>query len=75
MAVAAHALHSYAHHTTTGWNLATIALTWAGVLVMVAVMVWSLRRQQRCLETESVGEVPDQALRSVTSWRCRLRAQ
>ena len=75
MAVAAHALLSYALRTTTSWNLATIALTWAGVLVMVAVMFWSLRRQRRCLETELVSEVPDEVLHSVTSWRGRTRAQ
>jgi RsiW-degrading membrane proteinase PrsW (M82 family) len=75
LAVAAHALHSSALRTATGWNLATIVLTWAGVLVMVAVIVWSLRRQRRCLETELVGEVPDEVLHSVTSWRGRTRAQ
>lgn len=75
LAVAAHALHSYALRTTTGLNLATIVLTWARVLAMLAVMVWSLRRQRQCLATELVGEVPDEVLYSVISWRGRLRAQ
>jgi len=75
LAVATHALHSLALRSTIGWNLLTLAVTWAGVVVMVVVMVWSLGRQRRCLATELPGEVPDEVLRSLIMRGGRWRAQ
>ncbi len=75
LAVAVHALHNLALHNLTGWNLLTVAMTWAGVLVMVVVMAWSLRRQRRCLATELVGEVPEALYHMVIMPGDRIRAQ
>ncbi len=59
LAVATRAFHNLAIDSTTGWSLQTIAVTWAGLLVIVAVMVWSLHQRRRCLAVELAGEVPD----------------
>jgi RsiW-degrading membrane proteinase PrsW (M82 family) len=75
LAVAAHALHNLALRSTTGWNLPSLALTWAGMLVMVVVMTWSLRRQRRCLAAELAGEIPGTLHRTLIAPADRIRAQ
>jgi RsiW-degrading membrane proteinase PrsW (M82 family) len=75
LAVAAHALHNLALRNTTGWNLGTLAMTWAGVLVMIVVVVWSLRRQRRCLAVELAGEIPERLQRTLITPGERIRAQ
>ncbi len=75
LAVAAHAFHSLALRSATGWNLTTVTATWAGVLVMVVVMVWSLRQQRCCLETELVDEVSEALYLAVLMPSDRIRAQ
>jgi RsiW-degrading membrane proteinase PrsW (M82 family) len=75
LAVATHALHGAALRTTTGWNLLSLAMLWAGALVIGVAMVWSLRRQRRCLAAELVGEIPEVLRRTLIMPAARLRAQ
>ena len=75
LAVAIHALHKLAMRNALGLNLLTVVATWAGVLVIVAVMVWSLRRQRKCLATELVDEVPEAVYQTLTIRGGRSRAQ
>jgi hypothetical protein len=75
MAVVAHALHNLALRSTTGWNLGTLAMTWAGMLVMMVVVVWSLRRQRRCLAAELAGEIPENLRRTLIAPGERIRIQ
>jgi RsiW-degrading membrane proteinase PrsW (M82 family) len=75
LAVVSHALHNLAIRNAVGLNPLTMAATWAGVLVIVVVIVWSLKRQQRCLVTELVSEVPDEVYRTLTIRGGRSRAQ
>jgi len=60
LALAIHSLHNIAVQYMVGLNLVTVALTWAGVLVMIVLISWSIRLEKNCLETELVGEVPDE---------------
>jgi RsiW-degrading membrane proteinase PrsW (M82 family) len=75
LAVVSHALHNLAIRNAVGLNPLTMAATWAGVLVIVVVIVWSLKRQQRCLVAELVSEVPDEVYRTLTIRGGRSRAQ
>jgi hypothetical protein len=75
LAVGCHALHNLAIHRTIGLNPLTVAVTWVGVLLIVLVIVWSLRRQQRSLAAELAGEVPDEVYRALTVRGGRERAQ
>jgi hypothetical protein len=54
-----------------GLNLLTIFLPWIGVLVIIIVMVWSLRRQKRTLEIELVGEIPEDLKKTLVDRRLR----
>jgi hypothetical protein len=56
-----------------GFNILTIILPWIGVLVIIVVMVWSLRRQKRTLEIELVGEIPDDLHNTLVNRRLRSR--
>jgi RsiW-degrading membrane proteinase PrsW (M82 family) len=58
LAIAIHAFHNLAMDSTMGWNLGTLVVTWAGLTVIIGVMVWSVRDQRRCLMAELAGEVP-----------------
>jgi RsiW-degrading membrane proteinase PrsW (M82 family) len=75
LAVVSHALHNLAIRNAVGLNPLTVAATWAGVLVIVVVIFWSLKRQRRCLVTELVGEVPDEVYRTLTIRGGRTQAQ
>ena len=75
LAVVVHALHNLVVHNAIGLNPLTVASTWAGVLVIVVVVVWSLRRQRQWLATELAGEVPDELYRTLTVRGGRERAQ
>jgi hypothetical protein len=78
LAVVTQAVHNLAIDNTTGWNLRTLALTWAGFLVLLAVAVWSLRQQRHCLAVELAGEVPDALYSQLTKpgafWLAEWRA-
>jgi protease PrsW len=78
LAVATHALHNLAVDQTTGWNLQTLALTWAGFLVVLAVGLWSMRQERCCLAAELAVEVPDLFYRRLTTpggcWLAECRA-
>jgi hypothetical protein len=74
LAVVCHALHNLVIHSAVGLNLLTVFVTWAGVAVIVVVIVWSLRRQWQCLEAELVGEVPDTVYRTLTTRGGRRKA-
>jgi RsiW-degrading membrane proteinase PrsW (M82 family) len=75
LAVVSHALHNLAVRNAIGLNPLTVAATWVGVVVIVVVIVWSLRRQRQWLATELVGEVPDEVYRTLTVRGGRGRAQ
>lgn len=74
-AVGAHVLHNLAIRHTIGLNPLTVVATWIGVLLMVVVTVWSLRRQRRWLVTELVDEVPDEVYRALTVRGGRFQSQ
>jgi len=59
LAVAANSLHSFAMQNALGANFLTVSLTWAGLLVMIVLITWSVRQEKNCLEIELIGEVPD----------------
>jgi RsiW-degrading membrane proteinase PrsW (M82 family) len=73
LAVFANALHKLALQNSLGINVLSVVITWAGLLGTVAVIIWSLRRQQHTLETELVGELPEEFYRVVISQRLRRR--
>jgi RsiW-degrading membrane proteinase PrsW (M82 family) len=75
LAVVSHAVHNLIIRNAVGLNLLTVAMTWLGVLLMVVLMRWSLKRQQQCLVTELMGEVPDDVYRLLISWKGRMRAR
>ena len=75
LAVATHAAHNLAIRSAIGLNLFTVATSWAGILVIVAAMGWSLRRQRRCLQAELLGEVPDETYRLLSARGGPFRAQ
>ena len=66
LAVLMNGLHSYALRYAAGLNAITLILTWLSVLVLIAVMAWSLRRQRRCLEAELRDEIPEDLYISLT---------
>lgn len=78
LAVATRAFHNLAIDNAIGWNLWTLAVTWAGWLVLLAVMAWSLREQRRCLADELAGEVPEALYRRLAMpggcWLAEARA-
>jgi RsiW-degrading membrane proteinase PrsW (M82 family) len=67
LAVATRACHNLASENATGGNLWTLAVTWAGFLVILAVILWSLEQERRCLAAELAGEVPDTLYRRITA--------
>jgi RsiW-degrading membrane proteinase PrsW (M82 family) len=58
-AVIANGLHGVLMRNTLGVNLLSYGLTWLGALIVLAIMFWSLKQQQRTIQRELVGEVPD----------------
>jgi RsiW-degrading membrane proteinase PrsW (M82 family) len=74
LAICCHALHNLAMHNALGLSLWTVLATWAGVIVIVVIVVWSLRRQRQYLRQELAGEVPDQIYRTMTMLGGRQRA-
>jgi RsiW-degrading membrane proteinase PrsW (M82 family) len=74
LAVVCHALHNLSIRNVVGLSLLTVVVTWAGVVVIVVVIVWSLRRQRQCLKAELAGEVPDTVYRTMTVTGGRRRA-
>ncbi len=73
--VGVHGLHNLAVRTALGLNPLTVAVTWAGIFVILIVMAWSLRRQRRCQETELVGQVPEALYRTLLAPGGAARAQ
>jgi hypothetical protein len=60
LAVLTNAVHNLALRNAVSLNIATVIGTWAGVVLLLIVMIWSMRRQRRCLETELPGQIPDE---------------
>jgi RsiW-degrading membrane proteinase PrsW (M82 family) len=71
LAIVINALHNLAIRNVIGFNLLSILLPWTGLLVILVVMVWSLRRQKQILVDELVGEIPDQLYTTITHKRER----
>jgi hypothetical protein len=53
----------------------TVTSTAIGVILIAAVTLWSLRRQQRCLREELKGLVPDDVYRVMVTTGARTHAQ
>ncbi|MFQ5943661.1 MAG: PrsW family glutamic-type intramembrane protease [Anaerolineales bacterium] len=60
LAVATNAFHSFITRNAVSLNPIAVAATWAGGILLLVVMIWSMRRQRRCLETELRGEIPEE---------------
>lgn len=75
LAVAVHSLHSFAIRYVVGVNFFTVTLTWIGVLVMFVLISWSVKLEKNTLETELVGEVPDELYYRLLVRGGRRRAQ
>jgi len=75
LAVAANSIHSFAMQSALGANLFTMTLTWAGLLAMIGLITWSVRLEKNTLETELVGEVPDELYYRMIMRGGRRRAQ
>jgi protease PrsW len=73
LAVVSHAVHNLAIQNAVGLNLLTVSVPWAEGMVIVVIIIWSLRRQRRCLRTELVGEVPDTLYLGLTTGSNRQR--
>jgi RsiW-degrading membrane proteinase PrsW (M82 family) len=67
LAVASNALHNLAVRNSVGVNVLTATLTWAGVVVIIIVMVWSLTRQRSVITVELADEVPEAIYRTLTA--------
>ncbi|MCK5054889.1 MAG: PrsW family intramembrane metalloprotease [Anaerolineales bacterium] len=66
LAVIAHAFHNLALHYIPGQTLLSAMITWLGVIVIVAVVIWSLNRQKQCLKDEMLNEIPEELYHSIT---------
>jgi hypothetical protein len=75
LAVVVHALHNVLAYSLLGLNAITVLSTVVGVILVIVVGAWSLRRQQRCLRAELVGVVPDDVYRVLATPGARTRAQ
>jgi hypothetical protein len=73
LAVVSHAVHNRVIQNAVGLNPLTVLVPWAGGLVIVVVILWSLRRQRRCLRAELVGEVPNTLYLGLTTGSNRQR--
>lgn len=49
-----------------GLNAITLIFTWLSVLVLIAVMAWSLRRQRKCIQVELRNQIPEDLYVSLT---------
>ncbi len=65
LAMAANGLHGLIQRSSIGISPFAIGLTWLGIIAIVAIMSWSLRRQYRCIRRELVGEAPDDVRRTL----------
>lgn len=73
LAVFANATHTLAIQSFIGFTLFSVVITWIGLFGTVALILWSLRRQERTLKVELVGELPDAFYEEVISQRLRRR--
>jgi RsiW-degrading membrane proteinase PrsW (M82 family) len=73
LAVTANPLHKIAVHNFLGFNVFSVVITWIGLLGIIALIIWSLRRQRHIMEVELVGEIPEGLYRVVISQRLRRR--
>ncbi len=73
-AAAVHALHNWVSQRMLGLNLITVAVALAGLGAMIAVALWSLRRQRRVLTAARAGKVPDSLYRDLPRAGGRSRA-
>jgi RsiW-degrading membrane proteinase PrsW (M82 family) len=74
LSVIVHACHNLAIENAIGLSPITIALTWAGILVIVAVMVLAVRRQKRYMVEELLDEIPQELYITMTSSGGRRKA-
>ncbi len=75
LAVFVHSVHNLAIRKAIGLSPLTVAATWVGILVIVVVMAWAVRRERRCLETELINTIPGPLYRTLMKPRGRLREQ
>ena len=75
LAVISHAVHNLALRAALGPSLVSIAVTWLGLIAIIAIIAWALRKQKQWIETELLGEVPEDIYEILTSWSSRKRAE
>lgn len=71
LAILANTLHKWAIQNSVGTTVFTGMITWMGLLVTIAMIIWSLKRQQLTLKTELIGELPEELYHAVISQRLR----
>jgi len=75
LAVLIHTGHNLAIRYAIGLNLISVALTLVGAMAVAALLVYSLRKQRRCLQVELANELPKNLYQIVTQPGERTRAQ
>jgi RsiW-degrading membrane proteinase PrsW (M82 family) len=75
LAVLSHSTHNLLIRNALGLNPFTVVLSLMGILVIVVVVVWSLRNQQRCLQVELAEELPNELYQTVVRPGRRFYAQ
>jgi hypothetical protein len=75
LAVVVHALHGVLAYSLLALSVITVISTVVGVALVAVIAVWSLLRQQRCLQAELKGLVPDDVYRVMVTTGARARAQ
>jgi RsiW-degrading membrane proteinase PrsW (M82 family) len=75
LAVLVHTLHGLLGYSLLGLSAIALISTGLGVALIVVVVLWSLRRQQRCLQDELKGLVPKDVYRVMVTPGARTRMQ
>lgn len=75
LAVIVHGLHNLILRSAIGIAPLAVIATWVGVIVMVVVMLWSLRRQQQIIKLELKDEIPQSLYLTLITPGARARSQ
>jgi RsiW-degrading membrane proteinase PrsW (M82 family) len=62
LAVAANASHNLVVNNMLGLTPLTVLANWLGIVVIILISVWSLRRQRKVIQTELAGEISEEVL-------------
>ncbi len=75
LSVVVHQVHELILRNAVGLSLFTVLATRVGIVLLVVVVGWSLRRQRQTLETELVDVLPGELFRRVIDPRTRAQAE